>query len=281
MNDSEQDANETEDSDESEKSEDDKEDKSEDEVEDKPKKKFKFKAKKKNETVEVDFDNNINESVEPTVLDFVRLKSNGLKGQVISHFADDRNSMVVHVDGHTIVCTPNEVDFINPKQDTLPPHMKFDPLTLKGIYESYVGCGLFVNGVKITPNDCQVKVSDYFSSSDNKEIEIVIEGEKTLALKKYISLTENINDVIDIANYVNGKMSVSNEEIDVLIHSGDYTRYKNIKESYTPVRTLVFVDGVETKLNVVPGSSLKLDTVDDLYIPESEISINSAVNKLL
>jgi hypothetical protein len=177
-------------------------------TEDKPKKKFKFKAKKKNESTELDFEYSINEGVTPTVLDYVKLKSNGRKGQVISHFADDRNSMVVHVDGHTVVCSPSDVEFINPKNDTLPPHMKFDPLTLKGIYESYIGCGLFINNMKITPNDCQVKLSDYFSTLDNEEVSIVIEGENTSALKKYISLTENVNDVIDIANYSSGKMNV-------------------------------------------------------------------------
>jgi hypothetical protein len=135
--------------------------------------------------------------------------------------------------------------------------------------------------MKITPNDCQVKLSDYFSTLDNEEVSIVIEGENTSALKKYISLTENVNDVIDIANYSSGKMNVSGDEVNVLVHVGDYTKYKNLKESYVPVRTLVFVDGAETKMNLVPGTLLRLDACDDLYIPESEMSINDAVNKLL
>lgn len=249
--------------------------------EDKPKKKFKFKAKKKNESYEIKSENVLNESVVPTVMDYVKLKSNGRKGQVISHFSDDRNSMVVHVDGHTVVCTPKDVEFINPKQDTLPPTMKFDPLTLKGVYESYVGCGLFVNNVRVTPPDCCVKVSEFFSKSDNEEVSIVMEGETTSAIKKYISLTEDVNNVIDIANYVPGKMNVSGVDINVLIHKGDYTKYKNVKESYEPVRTLVFDNGKETSMRLIPGTALRLDSADDLYIPESEMSINDAINKLL
>ena len=256
-------------------------DDSEKSKEDNQKKKFRFKPKRKNESKTHDFTNVINESVMPSVMDYVKIKSNGLKGQVISQFGGDDNNMVVHVDGHTILCSPNDVELVNPKIDTLPPHMKFDPLTLKGIYESYVSCGLFVNGMKITPNDCYVKVSDYFSTNENDEVNIVIEGEKTSAIKRYVNLTENINDVIDVANYVPGKIVHNGMNEDILIHIGDYMKYKNLKESYETVRVLSFVNESETTLNYVSGSYIRLNDANDIYISENEISINDAINKLL
>ena len=246
---------------------------------DKPKKKFKFKSKKKNESVEYDSSIELNESSLVSVLDFVKLKSNNKKGQVVGQLADD--TIVVHVDGHTMLLSTNDVEPLNPKMDTLPPHMKFDPVTLKGIFESYIGCGLFINNMRITPNDCQVKLQEFYSTPENKEVELVIEGVKTPALKKYIRLTENVNGVIDIANYESGKMNINNESVNVLIHMGDYMNYKNVNESYGAVRTLVYNTNGETNMTLVSGNSLRLDTNDDIYIPEYVQSINNAVDTLL
>ena len=242
----------------------------------KPKKKFKFKAKKKNESVEYDASIKLNEGVTASVLDYVKVKSmGGKKGQVISQMNND--NIVVHVDGHTVLCSPKDVELVSVKRDTLPSHMKFDPLTLKGLYESYVDCGLFINNMRVTPTDCQVKLNEFFNTPDDKEIELIIEGVKTPAIRKYIKLTENVNDVIDIANYTNGKMGSEK----VLIHIGDYTRYKNVNESYVSVRTLVFGNNGETKLILAPGTNLRLDNNGDVYIPEYVESINNAVDKLL
>ena len=159
--------------------------------------------------------------------------------------------------------------------------MKFDPLTLKGVYESYIGCGLFINNMRITPEDCQVKIMEFFSTPDDKEVELVIEGERTKAIKKYIRLTENVNDVFDIANYAKGKMIVANESVDVLIHMNDYNEYRNVNESYKTVRTLVFNDKGETSMTIVSGSVLRLDNKEDVYIPEYVESISKSIDTLL
>ena len=135
--------------------------------------------------------------------------------------------------------------------------------------------------MRITPNDCQVKLQEFYSTPENKEVELVIEGVKTPALKKYIRLTENVNGVIDIANYESGKMNINNESVNVLIHMGDYMNYKNVNESYGAVRTLVYNTNGETNMTLVSGNSLRLDTNDDIYIPEYVQSINNAVDTLL
>lgn len=247
--------------------------------EEKPKKKFKFRSKKKDESVSTNGTDVLNENVKAGVMDCVRLKHNGKKGQIIGQLSDD--NVIVHVDGHTLVLSTKEVENISPKYDTLPPHMKFDPLTLKGVYESYIGCGLFINNMRITPDDCQVKVMEFFSTPEDKEVELVIEGEKTNAIRKYIRLTENVNDIMDIANYAKGKMLVANEAVDVLIHMNDYNVYRNVNESYKTVRTLVFNNNGETSMKVVPGTILRLDTKEDVYIPEYVESISKSVDKLL
>lgn len=253
---------------------------SENSTEDKPKKKFKFKAKKKNESVEYNASIKLNESTNASVLDYVKVKSMGnRKGQIISQMNND--NIVVHVDGHTVLCSPKDIELVNGKGDTLPPHMKFDPLTLKGIYESYVGCGLFINNMRITPADCQVKLMEFFSTPEDKEVELVIEGTKTPALRKYIQLTENVNDVIDIANYVPGKVNTVSGKVNALIHLGDYTTYKNVNESFASVRTLQFNQNKETKMVVESGVNVSLDTNDDIYIPEYVEYINNAVDTLL
>lgn len=252
---------------------------SEESTEEKPKKKFKFKAKKKNESVEYNASIKLNENVNASVLDFVKIKSMDKKGQVISQLNDD--NIVVHVDGHTVLCSPKDVQVLNPKYDTLPPHMKFDPVTLKGIFESYVDCGLFINNVRITPSDCQVKLMEYFSTPDDKEVEIVIEGTKTPALKKFIRIVENVNDVIDIANYVPGKVNTLSGKVDALVNLNDYTQYKNVNESYSSVRVLLFNANKETMMVMESGVNVSLDVNDDIYIPEYVESVNNAIETLL
>lgn len=255
------------------------EESSDDTSEEKPKKKFKFRSKKKDESVNTGYTNALNENASATVMDCVKLKHNGKKGQIIGQLSD--NDVIVHVEGHTLVLPTKEVELLSHKYDTLPPHMKFDPLTLKGVYESYIGCGLFINNMRITPEDCQVKIMEFFSTPDDKEVELVIEGERTKAIKKYIRLTENVNDVFDIANYAKGKMIVANESVDVLIHMNDYNEYRNVNESYKTVRTLVFNDKGETSMTIVSGSVLRLDSKEDVYIPEYVESISKSIDTLL
>ena len=248
------------------------------------KKTFKFKVTKKSKTdesVKPTEGEHLNESAEPNVLDLVELKD-GKKGQVICQQAD--GNLIVNVEGHTRICRGNELKLYAGKFDTLQPPFKYDPLTLKGVYESYVDCGLFINNVQVTPNDCKVQLLEWLTSPDDKEINLIIEGEKTPALRKYIKITENIDDVVDLANYAEGKMTIivegASQETDVLLNINDYRNYKNVNESNVPVRVLLKDEVGETHLRYIAGGNLRLNESNDVYTPEYEVLVNNAINSL-
>lgn len=253
---------------------------------DKKKKTFKFKVTKKSKTDESVKEANgehLNESEkpEPNVLDLVELPD-GKKGQVICQQAN--GDLIVNVEGHTRICRGKDLKLYAGKFDTLQPPFKYDPLTLKGVYESYVNCGLFINDVQVTPNDCKVQLLEWLTAPDDKEINLIIEGEKAPALKKYIKLTENIDDVVDMANYAEGKMTIivegASQETDVLLNIKDYRNYKNVNESNIPVRVLLKDEVGETHLRYIAGGSLRLNESNDVYTPEYEVLVNNAINAL-
>ena len=262
------------------------EDKKDDEKKDdeKPKKKFKFKATKKessNESViePENKDNSLNENTaESTVLDIVEIPD-GRKGQVISQLAD--GTLIVNVQGHTLPFERKQLKTVNPRPDNLDFPVKFDPLTLKGVVENYVSCGMFLNNVQVTPNDCKVKLLEFITAKPEDEINIIIEGEATKAAKKFIRITENLNDVLDLANYAEGKMSLNIEgtltESDVLINIKDYMHYKNVNEETCPVRTLVYDENGETHLRYINGTQLRLNESSDIYVPEYINDLNKAM----
>ena len=259
-----------------------------DEEEDKPKKKvFKFKAKKSekkeesNESVKEGASSSLNEEAgvaKTTVLDFVEIPD-GRKGQVISQLAD--GTLIVNVQGHTLPFQVRELKALKKRPDTLDFPVKFDPLTLKGVIESYVSCGMFLNNVQVTPNDCKVKLLEFVTAKENDEINIIIEGESTKATKKYIRITENLNDVLDLANYAEGKMALNIEgvltESDVLVNIKDYMKYKNVNEETCPVRTLVYDESGETHLRYINGTQLRLNESSDIYVPEYINDLNRAM----
>ena len=253
---------------------------------DKKKKTFKFKVTKKSKTDESVKEANgehLNESEkpEPNVLDLVELPD-GKKGQVICQQAN--GDLIVNVEGHTRICRGKDLKLYAGKFDTLQPPFKYDPLTLKGVYESYVNCGLFINDVQVTPNDCKVQLLEWLTAPDDKEINLIIEGEKAPALKKYIKLTENIDDVVDMANYAEGKMTIIvegvSQETDVILNIKDYRNYKNVNESNIPVRVLLKDEVGETHLRYIAGGSLRLNESNDVYTPEYEVLVNNAINAL-
>lgn len=250
--------------------------------EDKPKKKFKFKATKKessNESVKESKENSLNEeAAATTVLDVVEIPD-GRKGQVISQLAD--GTLIVNVQGHTLPFERKQLKAVTPRPDNLDFPVKFDPLTLKGVVENYVSCGMFLNNVQVTPNDCKVKLLEYIVAKPEDEINIIIEGEATKAAKKFIRITENLNDVLDLANYAEGKMTLNIEgrltESDVLIHIKDYMHYKNVNEETCPVRTLVYDENGETHLRYINGTQLRLNESSDIYVPEYVNDLNKAM----
>lgn len=258
------------------------------ESEEKPKKKFKFKATKKsaNESVKTkkpSKKNKINESVEtfghgePNVLDYVNL-SNGMKGQIICKQGD--GNFIVNAMGHTIIASPKEVKLAGAKFDTLETPFKYDESTLKGCYESYVGCGLYVNDIRVTPNDTKVQILEYMNSPDDKEIDIIVEGSKTKAMKKFIKLNESdVRTAMDLGNYRPGVIAATNESI--LINISDYTSYKSANESYAPVKIMNYDKDGNTHMSVMAGSMIKLNEANDEYHEAYESMYEEAINKLM
>ena len=190
-------------------------------------------------------------------------------------------SLIVNVDGHTIPYERRQLKMTKERPDTLDYPMEEWAARLKGLTESYVNCGMFVNNMRVTPNDCKVRLIEYMSAKDGDEIQIVIEGEATKADRKYIRITESVADVLDLANYADGKMSLMVEgrlvESDVLVNVKDYMKYKNVNENVFPVRTLVFDDNGETHLRYVNGANLRLNESGDIYVPDYEASLKRSV----
>ena len=258
--------------------------------EEKPKKKFKFKVKSKkasNESVADKDGNVLNESnagigiAEPNVLDYVKCKD-GFKGQIISKQAD--GDFIVNVQGHTRIYPKNEVEVIYARPDLVDTPFKYDEATLRGIYESYVNCGMYVNNTQVTPNDCKVQLLEYMKASDNTEINIIIEGEKTKVAKKYVRINEDLNDVMDLANYSPGTMTFVVEGVvhktDVLVNVRDFSNYAMMNESTIPVRTLIFADNGETHLSYINGGNLMINESEDFFKPETERLMESAIAAL-
>ncbi len=160
------------------------------------KKKFMFRKKKNESKVEEHKDvlneSSINESAQPNVLDWVKFRS-GKIGQIIASLPMSGN-WIVNVDGHTVECTSKEISLISDKKDLVECPYKFDEATLKYLAEHMVQCGMFMNGNQITPNNCYVKYGDYIKAQPEDQIRLVIEGEAVMASKKYIQITEDINE---------------------------------------------------------------------------------------
>lgn len=255
----------------------------------KPKKKFKFKVKKKaDESLKTKDGKAINESTadglrvaQPNVLDLVKCKD-GNKGQVIAKQAD--GNFIVNVMGRTITYAPSELTLEHVRFDLVDCPFKYDEKTLCGIYESFVNCGLFVNNTQVTPNDCRVQLLEWIKAKDEDEIDIILEGEHTKAMKKFIRVTESLDEVMDLTNYakatfnyiVEGKQASE----DVLVNIRDYQRYMMVNESYSPVRALVFDEDGTTHMKNVNGGNITICESEGYIKPENNSLLESAVNAL-
>ena len=195
---------EKEDKEDTDKKEEDKEDDKEDNKDKSDKKKkivIKKKAKgEKNESVaEPDhFAEILNEGAKPTVYDNVKL-NDGRRGQILYQMAN--GNFIVNVSGRTVECAQNEVSMVVDRPDTVDAPYKFDPATLKGLFEQYVHCGMYMNDIRMTPDDCMTKYSDYVSAEDTTKIPVLVEGQKLLIDRKYIRILENVGDFANIPDY--------------------------------------------------------------------------------
>lgn len=238
----------------------DEEKKDEPKKEDK-KRKFKFKPKRKtDESLKVQTSaQSLNESKkagikQPNVLDFVTIPG-GQSGQVIAKLPVSGN-FIVNVNGHTVEVPEDKVEMINEIPDTLESPYKFDPKTLKGLFEQHVHCGMFINENQITPNNTFVKYSDYVSANENDEIPIYIDGQRTLANRKYIRVMEEVNDFANINDYIEGE-EISAEKSPLRNILFNFNDYRTAEGSATPVRVLVKNDEGDYSLIYLPAGSIK------------------------
>lgn len=140
----------------------------------------------------------LNEGAKPTVYDNVKL-NDGRRGQILYQMAN--GNFIVNVSGRTVECTQNEVSMVVDRPDTVEAPYKFDPETLKGLFEQYVHCGMYMNDIRMTPDDCMTKYSDYVSAEDTNKIPVLVEGQKLLIDRKYIRILENVGDFANIPDY--------------------------------------------------------------------------------
>lgn len=225
------------------------------------KRKFKFRPKQKsNESIEIKNQNqSLNESERPgikspNVLDFVTIKT-GQSGQIIAKMPN--GNFIVNVAGHTIEADPKSVKMINELPDTVEVPYRFDPRTLKGLFEQYVHCGMFINENQITPNNTLVKYSDFINAGPEEDVTIVIDGQPTVANKKYIRVTDEINDFANVNDYVEGEeISADGSTLRQLLFN--LKDYEVAQGNAEPVRTLVNDEENEKYILIyLPVSSIK------------------------
>ena len=242
---------------EDEKKEEDDKDKDEDKDEDKdakPKKsgkKIVIKPKKKSDANEGLKEPDVveellNESAKPTVMDNVKL-SDGRRGQIIFQMAN--GDFIVNVAGRTVECAQSSVSMINERPDTVDVPYKYDPNTLKGLFEQYVKCGMFMNGMRMTPDDCKMKYSDYVNAGNDDKVPVLVENQKLSIDRKYMRILENVCDFANVPDYekLSDKYYYNRQDMTLAESTGNMSK---------PVRVLAD-NGEKWELLTVPANTLK------------------------
>ena len=222
-------------------------DKEKSDKEDKPKKKIVLKKKKNESLAEPDFiDDFLNESAKPTVMDNVKL-SDGRRGQIIFQMAN--GNFIVNVAGRTVECAQGSVSMVNERPDTVDVPYKYDPNTLKGLFEQYVKCGMFMNDMKMTPDDCKMKYSDYVNAANDDKVSVLVENQKLSIDRKYMRVLEDVNDFANITDYE--KLSDK-----YYYNKKDFSLAESVGNMGKPVRVLAD-NGEKWELLTVPANTLK------------------------
>ena len=122
---------------------------------------------------------NEGESVE--VLDEVKYKNKN--GNVVSKLTN--GDIIVEFGAQTDILKPSAIKVVTneiPKK-VLEPTTETDSLPTN---ESY--CGIFFNGMRISPSNCTTNVESYKNAKANDLIDIVVEGVKSSIEKQYVKL---------------------------------------------------------------------------------------------
>ena len=174
-----------------------------------------FIRKKKSDT--------INESL--NVYDSVNIQGKG-KGKVVGVHANG-DIIITTGDGSTIVTKPQKVTkIVKQKIDSPISVLKFDSKTLKALYEQAVRCGVYMNNVPVKTHNCYVNYAEYKAASDNDNVNVLIEGEKTLLNKSCVRVFESEDEFANPSDYVEGVLinPETGEAVkNVLINAPQYT----------------------------------------------------------
>ena len=146
-------------------------------------KKFRIKKRKTDESLGVtEYDNHINESSDVQVTDEVKYKNKN--GNVVSKLSN--GDVIVDFCGETDILKPSSIKIVT-KDET--PKAVAEPTTKSDATptnESH--CGIFFNGVRISPANCVTNVNEYKKASSNDLIEVVVEGVASTIEKQYVKL---------------------------------------------------------------------------------------------
>ena len=141
-----------------------------------PEKKFTFRIKKRKTDESLgltEYTNKLNEMHEsPEVMDVIKYK--GKNGHVISKLSN--GELIVEVGGHTEMIRPSQVKIVNT-----------DFVRNDDLNES-VSCGIFMNGMRITPLDCVTDKQKFECASDDDMITVIVEGVSQNIAKKYTKI---------------------------------------------------------------------------------------------
>ncbi len=138
------------------------------------------------------------------------------KATVIGELGNGDLLIQISKDGAIKQVKQSQVKILNAVPLAVKPEdqFKIDKLTQKVLFEEsqilnallqqYVPCGIYMGNIPIKINECFVKYSDWNTAKPNETIQVKMENKITLIEKEKVRLLENINNMLDTSNYVEG-----------------------------------------------------------------------------
>lgn len=144
---------------------------------------------------------------------------------------------------------------VQPKSSKSQFKFKFDTNTVKALTEhEMVRCGLFMNGIQLTPVDCYVNYGEFNSANINEEVRLIIEGEKTTAPKQNIQLLESVT--VDEDKFVDG-VEVAADGKAIRNIKFDAQAYSLALDDSDMVDVIYNANTPEVQVTQLPKSSIK------------------------
>ena len=144
-------------------------------------KKFRIKKKKTNESLGHTVYSSLNENEDVEVCDTVKYKNKN--GNVVSKLSN--GDVIVDFGGETDILKPKSIK-LNANDDSKYTKDTLNPTDVKNVNESY--CGIFLNGVRISPANCLTNTKAYKDAKEEDLINIVVEGVSSEIKKQYVKL---------------------------------------------------------------------------------------------